>query len=245
MASLVGVDESLLLVIHEPHDDAVVAADDRRAPPDGPDDVFEIQALGELAARVEDLAQLDGMVADDLVTGLRGASGRGERTHHVVEPLPELPELTGTGGVHGRLQLSVANPDDVTQQRSYGSDNRIAQRTMLPDGQDEDRHEHRELERYTSRDELLIAPRQELAAPIERADENCFRAPISVEERFAFENRWSGAVGPQVGRSRAQRSRHVSSAKRVPSIAAASSGTEPAEAVRASLARASAPSARV
>ncbi len=141
------------------------------------------------------------MVADDLVTGLRGASGRGERTHHVVEPLPELPELTGTGGVHGRLQLSVANPDDVTQQRSYGSDDRIAQRTMLPDGQDEDRHEHRELERYTSRDELLIAPRQELAAPIERADENCFRAPISVEERFAFENRWSGAVGPQVGRS--------------------------------------------
>jgi len=85
-----GVDEALLLVVHEPHEHALVAADGGGTLPHGPHDVREIEALGELATRVEDLTQLDGVGAKRLVTGFADRSRRSERAHHVVEPLAKL-----------------------------------------------------------------------------------------------------------------------------------------------------------
>jgi hypothetical protein len=193
------VAETLLVVGHQPHDDLIVAADRQRARTHRVDHVGEIEALGELAARVEDLPEPIGVLAEQLVPGFGGPPGERERPHHVVEPLGELQELDRTGRMRRRDQLTVADPSDALQKRGDGNHDGLLQRTMLAHGKDEDREEGRELDRDPDGDHSLLSPGQDFSASIETLGEPSLFAPVRVEEALAIEQRRPCTIGARIG----------------------------------------------
>jgi hypothetical protein len=129
------------------------------------------------------------VLAQRLVARGGGLPRRCERLHHFVQAVRELGQLARAAGVGGRLELSVANAADVAKQPGDGLDDRLVQGPMLAHGEEQDRDEHRELERHAERDHPLLTTRQEVAPLDQELRENGFVDPVRVEQSLAGQHR--------------------------------------------------------
>jgi hypothetical protein len=74
------------------------------------------------------------MVTQGLVAGRCGFARYRQRTHHLVQALAEVAKLARSARIDGRLELTVANTPDMSEQRCDGRHDRLAERTMLTHG---------------------------------------------------------------------------------------------------------------
>ena len=194
------VDEALLLIVHQPNHDLLVAADGAGALPHRAHDVLEVQALGELTTRVEDLVQANRVITERLVARSRALPRCRERAHHFVQPLRELRQLTRSGARGHRLELSVANAADVQQQRGDRCNDGLAQRAVLAHGQHQHGNEHRELEQHTRGDQALLTPGQALGLSLQCTGERRLLTPVGIEQSLALDHRRRRAAGLRIAR---------------------------------------------